>query len=103
MQITVIHQAFEDQPLPVACVTIPQTITNITQALEFAFAKTQNTDGSWSMGISPDFDPRVVRLAPLHRGKDGRPRGLRSTSVGDTMEVDGRVFKVAGVGFEAER
>ncbi len=43
-----------------------------------------------------DFNPNVTRIAPLH--EDGM--GLRSTSMGDEMIVDGKTFKVAMLGFE---
>ena len=105
MEVLVIHQAYEQEPRPVARVTIPLTIVEaadhqIERALDFAYEKTQNTDGSWSMGIAPDGDPRVVRLAPLHRDSKGKFWGLRSTHIGDRMLIGDRVFQVAGIGFE---
>lgn len=105
MEVLVIHRAFEQEPRPVARVTIPLTIVEaadhpIERALDFAYAKTQNTDGSWSMGIAPDGDPRVVRLAPLHQQSDGTHLGLRSTHIGDRMVIGDSMFQVASIGFE---
>lgn len=82
----------------------------IGRALEYAFRRCQNLDGSWSMGElvsfdgfmydNPDYDPNVTVVAPLVTSLDGRDIGHRSCSVGDRMVIDGRTFEVADIGFE---
>ena len=60
--------------------------------------------GSWSRKqemfedgtANGDLNDNVVVKAPLHEGG----MGLRSTSVGDMMHVDGRSFEVARMGFQ---
>ena len=42
-----------------------------------------------------DLNDNVIVKAPLHEGG----MGLRSTSMGDMMHVDGRSFEVAMMGF----
>ena len=81
MKITVVHTAFEDSPQIVAEVTYDGD--TVESGLE---------DGS----ANGDLNDNVVVKAPLH--KDGM--GLRSTSVGDMMHVNGRSFEVAMMGFQ---
>jgi hypothetical protein len=63
------------------------------EALEYAWERTQNIDGSWSRAgviegpdgsptLNRDYHPNIVRIAalPVH---DGRTYGLRSSMVGD--------------------
>jgi hypothetical protein len=83
---------------------------DVDRALEYAFRRLQNIEGSWSMGpecvfdgdVIPnfDYDPNVVVLKPLHRGKDGREWGHRSCAMYDRMIVDGKIYKVSAFGFE---
>lgn len=83
---------------------------DIDRALEYAFRRCQNLDGSWSMGWfvsidgalyeNPDFDPNVTVVAPLSVGLGGRAIGHRSCSVGDRMVIGDRTFEVADFGFE---
>ena len=102
LNVTVIHKAFEDAPITVA--EVDTTLTEVDEALEYAYRWTNNVMGSWSRDekvfsngeTNGDFNPNVTRIAPLH--KDGM--GLRSTSMGDEMIVDGKTFKVAMLGFE---
>lgn len=104
--LKVIHAAFEDAPIHVATVRVESS--GITAALEDAYRMTQNLRGSWSkpeqfihnseVFDNLDFDARVYVEAPLHV-KNGIEYGLRSTSVGDRVEVDGEVYKVAPAGF----
>ena len=102
MKVTVVHKAFEDAPITVA--EVDTTLTEVDEALEYAYRWTNNVMGSWSRDekvfsngeTNGDFNPNVTRIAPLH--KDGM--GLRSTSMGDEMIVDGKTFKVAMLGFE---
>ena len=101
MKITVVHKAFEDTPQIVAEVEAPHAV--VEEALEYAYRWTNNVMGSWSINKknfedgepNGDLNDNVVVKAPLHEGG----MGLRSTSVGDMMHVDGRSFEVAGFGF----
>ena len=103
MKVAVIHTAFEDSPNTVAFVDVPDG-TDHESAMSYAYRWTNNVMGSWSRDekvfsngeTNGDFNPNVTRIAPLH--EDGM--GLRSTSMGDEMIVDGKTFKVAMLGFE---
>ena len=97
MKVTVVHTAFEDAPQIVAEVNSPHA--KVEEALEYAYRWTNNVMGSWSrddLEDNGDYNPNVTRVAPLHEGG----MGLRSTSVGDMMHVDGRSFEVARIGFQ---
>ena len=99
MKITVVHKAFEDTPIIVAEVTAPADAESVESALEYAYRWTNNVMGSWSrddLEDNGDYNPAVKRVAPLH--EDGM--GLRSTSMGDMMHVNGRSFEVAMMGFQ---
>jgi hypothetical protein len=63
--------------------------------LELAYQLTNNVDTSWSE--TPD--PRVTVRAPLPVYQ-GATYGLRSTSMGDILMVDGRRWLVVAFGFE---
>ena len=76
-------------------------------ALEYAWARSQNIWGSWSLGQyhyddveNEDWSPNVKVLAELPRNYRGEICGLRSSMVGDVFEVDGRKFEAAGCGFK---
>lgn len=97
MKVTVVHTAFEDAPRIVAEVDAPHA--KVEEALEYAYRWTNNVMGSWSrsdLEDNGDYNPAVTRVADLHEGG----MGLRSTSVGDMMHVDGRSFEVAMMGFQ---
>ena len=102
MQVAVIHTAFEDKPRTVAFVEVGERTGN--EALEYAYRWTNNVMGSWSRPEKTfsngekngDYNPFVTTLAPLRDGM-----GLRSTSMGDEMIVEGKTYKVAMMGFEA--
>ena len=97
MKVTVVHTAFEDAPRIVAEVNAPHA--KVEEALEYAYRWTNNVMGSWSrsdLEDNGDYNPNVTRVADLHEGG----MGLRSTSVGDMMHVDGRSFEVAMMGFQ---
>jgi len=84
----------------VANVTVKTLPNMVDPMLEIAWVATQNIMGSWSRkdGNPDDRDfLEVVAELPVHRGV---VYGLRSSMVGDLMEVDGRTFRVAGCGFE---
>tara|TARA_B100001287_G_scaffold155484_1_gene130787 strand:- start:74 stop:421 length:348 start_codon:yes stop_codon:yes gene_type:complete len=101
MNVTVIHKAFEDAPIKVA--EVETTLTDVNEALEYAYRWTNNVMGSWSRPEKTfsngekngDYNPAVTTLAPLHDGM-----GLRSTSMGDQMVVEGKTYEVAMLGFE---
>ena len=102
MKVTVVHTAFEDAPRIVAEVQAPAD--TVESALEYAYRWTNNVMGSWSRKqeifedgtANGDLNDNVVVKAPLHEGG----MGLRSTSMGDMMHVDGRSFEVAMMGFQ---
>ena len=102
MKVTVVHTAFEDAPQIVAEVNSPHA--KVEEALEYAYRWTNNVMGSWSRkqemfedgSANGDLNDNVVVKAPLLEGG----MGLRSTSVGDMMHVDGRSFEVARLGFQ---
>lgn len=83
---------------------------DVNEAMEFAFRRLQNLDGSWSMGPLVSFDRQVVDnydyhesvtvLKPLHRGVAGQEIGHRSCSMFDRMIVDGKVYEVDCIGFK---
>jgi hypothetical protein len=92
----------------VADITVPDT-AEVMGALETAWRRTNNINGSWSRGPSfedgstnHDFHESVTVHAPLPVHK-GQTYGLRSSMVGDVFEVAGRRFRVAMMGFTEER
>ena len=102
MIITVTHQAFEKTPSIVAKVNVGDRTGDI--ALEYAYVRTQNIQGSWSRKdftkeFNPDYSEDVTVLVdlPVH---DGVTYGLRSTSMGDYMLLDNKTYKVAMAGFK---
>lgn len=80
----------------------------VEAALEVAYCRTQNLEGSWSRGVAlddgslnSDWSPTVTVCQPLHV-RDGRTYGLRSSMTGDVLQLeDGRRFRVAMCGFDA--
>jgi|TARA_B100001093_G_C26747017_1_gene979328 hypothetical protein len=111
---TLIHSTFLEEgeaAREVAVMDIEQTGQSRMQDLETVFIKTQNLDGSWSMGKTiqlrdgswienEDYDERVVCLLPLKTHK-GRQYGMRSTSVGDHIKTDcGELWICASMGWE---
>jgi hypothetical protein len=79
------------------------------RALEYAFRRCQNIEGSWSMGETivdgqwigrnPDFDSNVTVVKPLRTWSDGRVMGHRSAMMYDRMVIDGETYEVAPFGF----
>ena len=77
------------------------------ECLEYAYRWTNNVSGSWSIKktsfpdpangdrINGDYNEDVTVLAPRADGM-----GLRSTSMGDRMIVDGVTYKVVMMGFK---
>lgn len=94
----------------VATVNAPEHY-DAERAMEYAFRRLQNLDGSWSMGETitddrglvwdnPDFDASVQVLKPLLRGCAGLNVGHRSCSMFDRMIVDGKIYEVDCIGFK---
>lgn len=112
MKVEVIHAAFEDAPMTVALVEVGNVeLMGETEALEYAFMRTNNIAGSWSRAeefmfkgeviTNGDFSKDVEVLAELPVSeRTGETMGLRSTSVGDIMKLNGKTFKVASFGFK---
>ena len=108
-QVAVIHTAFEETPRTVAFVNVPDDMP-VMSALEYAYKRTNNIEGSWSKGetfewegktyVNPDYSEDVTVMAPLPV-TDGKEYGLRSTSVGDQMLYGTVKYKVAPMGFKA--
>lgn len=100
MIVTVIHNAFEKDPVTVAEVNSPALAT-VDEALEYAYRWTNNIMGSWSrtdIEDNNDENPNVTVLAPLIES-NGKTYGLRSTSMNDLMIANGRTYKVSVCGF----
>ena len=105
-QAVVIHTAFEDTPRTVAFVEVGDRTG--TDALEYAYRRTQNIEGSWSKGPviewegethdNGDYSEDITVMAPLHK-KDGKEYGLRSTSMGDHILFGTVKYKVDSFGF----
>jgi hypothetical protein len=75
-------------------------------ACEYAFARTQNIFGSWSMGPqfedgqhNEDFSENVEVIQPL-LSCGGKTYGHRSSMVGDLFVVNGNIYMCKGCGFE---
>jgi hypothetical protein len=82
---------------------------SVEDALEFAYRRTQNIFGSWSMGSripdgfgdfidNGDFSTSVDVMAPLHM-YNGRPMGHRSSMPNDEFEYKGILYRCASMGF----
>ena len=86
---------------PVAVVNAVD-IDDIDQALEYAYRWTNNIRGSWSIQEETigDYENHDLNhyVTVLVKREDGL--GLRSTSMGDRMEIDGVEYRVAMVGFK---
>ena len=107
-QVAVIHTAFEETPRTVAFVNVPDEFS-ADMALEYAFRKTQNIEGSWSKPQVFEFDGKVIQNGDFSEDvtvmaslpvKGGVEYGLRSTSVNDQMLFGTTKYRVAFAGFE---
>lgn len=67
----------------------------VEEQLEYAFRYTNNIMGSWSKKIGEDANDDVEVLIEREDGL-----GLRSTSMGDRMEINGTEYRVTMVGFK---
>jgi hypothetical protein len=83
---------------------------SIENALEFAYRRTQNIMGSWSMGSrisdgfgdfidNGDFSTAVDVMAPL-RMYNGRAMGHRSSMPNDEFELNGDTYRCDTFGFQ---
>jgi hypothetical protein len=105
-QAIVIHGAFEDTPRTVAMVEVGERTGS--DALEYAYRRTQNIEGSWSKGPviewegqehdNGDYSEDITVMQPLHVS-EGKTYGLRSTSVGDHILFGAVKYKVDSFGF----
>jgi hypothetical protein len=110
-QAVVIHTAFEDTPRTVAFVEVGDRTG--TDALEYAYRRTQNIDGSWSKGPvmewegqehdNGDYSQDITLMQPLKVDADGKEWGHRSTSMGDQILFGTAKYVVGAVGFEEIR
>ena len=107
MIATLIHKAFTDTPETVAKVAVGNRTGML--ALEYVYRVTQNIEGSWSKGEyfddgtpNPDYNPDIQLTTMLDTDEDGRTWGLRSTSMGDIIELQGKRYVVAAMGFKLE-
>ena len=81
---------------PVALVDVTDLSNHaVEEQLEYAFRYTNNLMGSWSKKIGADANDDVEVLIEREDGL-----GLRSTSMGDRMEINGTEYRVAMVGFK---
>jgi hypothetical protein len=109
--VKVIHFDFETKKFePVALVKVPAYQSGFnagdTDALEYAFTRTQNIFGSWSKGpqfedgeTNEDYSENVEVIAPLPTYL-GRTLGHRSSMVGDLFAINGNIYICKGIGFE---
>jgi len=107
MKVTVKHMERDEMTgdvigfTPVAVVNAFD-IDDIDQALEYAYRWTNNITGSWSIQEETigDYENHDLNhyVTVLVKREDGL--GLRSTSMGDRMEIDGVEYRVAMVGFK---
>ena len=105
-QAIVIHTAFEDTPRTVAFVEVGERTG--TDALEYAYRRTQNIEGSWSKGPviewegaehdNGDYSEDITVMATLHVS-EGVEYGHRSTSVGDHIVFGTVKYVVDSFGF----
>ena len=107
MIATLIHSAFNDEPEQVAKIDVG-TRTGMS-ALEYVYRVTQNIEGSWSKGEwfddgteNPDYNQDIQLTTDLIVDEEGTVWGLRSTSMGDVVELQGRRYVVAAMGFKPE-
>ena len=107
-QAIVIHGAFEDTPRTVAMVEVGERTGS--DALEYAYFRTQNLHGSWSKGPTiewdgaehdnGDYSQDITVMAELPVSKrTGETMGLRSTSMGDHIVFGTVKYKVDSFGF----
>jgi hypothetical protein len=111
MLVKVIHfDATTSAMDTVALVNVPSHQLGFKEAeldaCEYAFARTQNIFGSWSMGSTfedgehnEDFSENVEVVMPLLT-IDGRKYGHRSSMIGDLFVVNGNIYMCDTFGFK---
>ena len=107
MIATLIHKAFSDTPEQVAKIDVGNRTGQA--ALDYVYRVTQNINGSWSKGEffddgepNPDYNEDIRLTTMLDTDEDGVTWGLRSTSMGDIIELQGKRWVVAAMGFKLE-
>lgn len=97
----VVHRAFEPNSRTVAFVDVGDRET--MKALEHAYFRTQNIHDSWSLKMEIDGSDEVdvVGEFPVNK-KTGQTMGIRSTSMGDKILLDGKTWFVDMFGFSEE-
>jgi hypothetical protein len=108
--VTVIHGQFgtrfeDEEPQVVAEVDTGEYTGEA--ALHYAYRFTNNIEGSWSIKeeylgeyLNGDYNENVKVIKPLYKDETGKEWGHRSTSMGDRMICDGKIYEVAAVGFK---
>ncbi len=91
----------------VADIDAPELL--VDRALEYAFRRTQNIEGSWSMGETIKFDGDTIRnmdydssitvVQPFRTWSIGVEIGHRSSMIFDRMIVNGETYEVHVFGF----
>ena len=111
MLVKVIHfDATTSAMDTVALVNVPKHQLGFKEAeldaCEYAFARTQNIFGSWSMGSTfedgehnEDFSENVEVIMPLLTC-GGKTYGHRSSMVGDLFVVNGNIYVCDTFGFK---
>ena len=111
MLVKVIHfDATTSAMDTVALVNVPKHQMGFKEAdldaCEYAFTRTQNIFGSWSMGPTfedgehnEDFSENVEVIMPLMT-VDGRKYGHRSSMIGDIFVVNGNIYVCDTFGFK---
>ena len=111
MLVKVIHfDATTSAMDTIALVNVPKHQLGFKEAdidaCEYAFTRTQNIFGSWSMGPTfedgehnDDFSENVEVIQPLLTC-GGKTYGHRSSMVGDLFVINGNIYICKGVGFE---
>ncbi len=105
--VTVIHSAFGDDNIKVAKINVGSR--NENAALNYAYFRTQNIDGSWSRESTIFADGKEIEnfdysadtevLAELPE-INGKVFGHRSTSVDDKLLFNNKTFVVDFCGFK---
>ena len=109
MLVQVLHEDRETRSFEhVANVEAPEHY-DVERALEYAFRRTQNIEGSWSqsklveiegrMVVNHDYDESITVVKPLRAWSDGVVVGHRSSMMYDRMIIDGDIYEVDGFGF----
>ena len=87
-QVAVIHTAFEETPRTVAFVDVPDDMPVMT-ALEYAYKRTNNIEGSWSKGETFEWEGETHCLE-AERRDDKLFFNFRDLTNGDTTYGAGR-------------